>query len=84
MVGAADPPAAPYSAKQTASAGDAKPTTLWLLPLLGAHSLRSPVLVCFPHRTRLQKMILTMRERLSAKMGNQNNNAFKFRKLFQM
>jgi len=33
---------------------------------------------------RLQKIISTMRERLEAKMGNQNNNAFKFRKLFQM
>mmetsp|Transcript_37730 Transcript_37730/g.84079 ORF Transcript_37730/g.84079 Transcript_37730/m.84079 type:complete len:375 (+) Transcript_37730:126-1250(+) len=33
---------------------------------------------------RLQKIISTMRERLEAKMGNSNNNAFKFRKLFQM
>lgn len=35
-------------------------------------------------RKRLQKIISTMRERLEAKMGNQNNNAFKFRKLFQV
>jgi Ca2+-binding EF-hand superfamily protein len=33
---------------------------------------------------RLQKIISTMRERLEAKMGNCNNNGFKFRKLFQM
>ncbi len=36
------------------------------------------------HRKRLQKIISTMRERLEAKMGNQNNNAFKFRRLFQV
>ncbi len=30
-------------------------------------------------RRRLQKIISTMRERLEAKMGNQNNNAFKVR-----
>lgn len=29
-------------------------------------------------------MISTMRERLSAKMGNSNDNAFKMRKLFKM
>eukprot|EP00879_Flechtneria_rotunda_P002409 GHRR01002605.1.p1 GENE.GHRR01002605.1~~GHRR01002605.1.p1 ORF type:complete len:356 (+),score=108.73 GHRR01002605.1:120-1187(+) len=33
---------------------------------------------------RLTKMISTMRERLSAKMGNNNDNAFKMRKLFKM
>jgi Ca2+-binding EF-hand superfamily protein len=31
---------------------------------------------------RLQKMITTMRERMEAKMGNSNNNAFRVRKLF--
>ena len=29
-------------------------------------------------------MISTMRERMSAKMGNSNDNAFKMRKLFKM
>lgn len=29
-------------------------------------------------------MISTMRERLSAKLGNKNDNAFKMRKLFKM
>jgi len=29
-------------------------------------------------------MISTMRERMSAKMGNNNDNAFKMRKLFKM
>ena len=29
-------------------------------------------------------MISTMRERLSAKLGNNNDNAFKMRKLFKM
>ncbi|GBF88223.1 flagellar associated protein [Raphidocelis subcapitata] len=33
---------------------------------------------------RLAKMISTMRERMSAKMGNNNDNAFKMRKLFKM
>lgn len=33
---------------------------------------------------RLAKMISTMRERLSAKLGNNNDNAFKMRKLFKM
>lgn len=33
---------------------------------------------------RLAKMISTMRERMSAKMGNSNDNAFKMRKLFKM
>lgn len=33
---------------------------------------------------RLAKMISTMRERMSAKMGNRNDNAFKARKLFKM
>ncbi|KAI8469618.1 MAG: flagellar associated protein [Monoraphidium minutum] len=33
---------------------------------------------------RLAKMISTMRERMSAKMGNANDNAFKMRKLFKM
>jgi hypothetical protein len=36
------------------------------------------------HSKRLEKIISTMRQRLEAKMGNLNNNAFKFRKLFQM
>jgi hypothetical protein len=35
-------------------------------------------------RKRLAKMISTMRERLSAKLGNNNDNAFKMRKLFKM
>jgi Ca2+-binding EF-hand superfamily protein len=29
-------------------------------------------------------MVSTMRERLSAKLGNSNNNAFKMRRLFKM
>jgi hypothetical protein len=33
---------------------------------------------------RLAKMISTMRERMSAKLGNNNDNAFKMRKLFKM
>ncbi|PNH10163.1 putative calmodulin-like protein 6 [Tetrabaena socialis] len=33
---------------------------------------------------RLQKMISTMRERMEAKLGNSNNNAFRMRKLFKM
>mmetsp|Transcript_29044 Transcript_29044/g.53375 ORF Transcript_29044/g.53375 Transcript_29044/m.53375 type:complete len:356 (-) Transcript_29044:838-1905(-) len=33
---------------------------------------------------RLQKMISTMRERMEAKLGNSNNNAFRTRKLFKM
>lgn len=33
---------------------------------------------------RLAKMIGTMRERMSAKLGNNNDNAFKMRKLFKM
>eukprot|EP00803_Ostreobium_quekettii_P009237 evm.model.scf_479.3 EVM.evm.TU.scf_479.3 scf_479:17845-20257(+) len=33
---------------------------------------------------RLMKMIVRMRERLEAKLGNANNNAFKMRKLFKM
>ncbi|KAF8071076.1 elmoA [Scenedesmus sp. PABB004] len=33
---------------------------------------------------RLAKMLSTMRERLSAKLGNSNDNAFKLRKLFKM
>lgn len=33
---------------------------------------------------RLQKMISTMSERLSAKLGNSNDNAFKMRRLFKM
>jgi hypothetical protein len=37
-----------------------------------------------PCRKRLAKMIATMRERMSAKMGNNNDNAFKMRKLFKM
>jgi hypothetical protein len=37
-----------------------------------------------PCRKRLAKMISTMRERLSAKLGNNNDNAFKMRKLFKM
>lgn len=36
------------------------------------------------HSKRLAKMISTMRERLSAKMGNNNDNAFNMRKLFRM
>ncbi|GFH06208.1 flagellar associated protein, partial [Haematococcus lacustris] len=32
---------------------------------------------------RLRKIIQTMRERLTAKMGNNNDNAFRFRRLFQ-
>jgi len=47
--------------------------TSWLL-------LLPPVL----HSKRLAKMISTMRERLSAKLGNNNDNAFKMRKLFKM
>ncbi len=35
-------------------------------------------------RKRLQKMISTMRERMEAKLGNSNNNAFRMRKLFKM
>lgn len=31
---------------------------------------------------RLQKMITTMRERMDAKCGNSNDNAFRIRKLF--
>lgn len=33
---------------------------------------------------RLQKMIVTMRERLEAKLGNSNDNAFRTRTLFKM
>eukprot|EP01023_Acetabularia_acetabulum_P040624 TRINITY_DN3938_c0_g2_i1.p1 TRINITY_DN3938_c0_g2~~TRINITY_DN3938_c0_g2_i1.p1 ORF type:complete len:367 (-),score=55.95 TRINITY_DN3938_c0_g2_i1:238-1338(-) len=33
---------------------------------------------------RLEKMIRTMAERLSAKLGNSNNNAFRMRRLFKM
>ncbi|GIL66729.1 hypothetical protein Vafri_20218, partial [Volvox africanus] len=32
---------------------------------------------------RLQKMISTMRERMEAKLGNSNNNAFRMRRLFK-
>lgn len=39
------------------------------------------VVVC---SKRLAKMISTMRERMSAKLGNNNDNAFKMRKLFKM
>lgn len=35
-------------------------------------------------RKRLLKMIATMRERMEAKLGNSNDNAFKMRKLFKM
>ncbi len=35
-------------------------------------------------RKRLAKMISTMRERMSAKLGNCNDNAFKMRKLFKV
>lgn len=41
--------------------------------------------MCFlPCSKRLAKMISTMRERMSAKLGNNNDNAFKMRKLFKM
>lgn len=36
------------------------------------------------HSKRLAKMISTMRERMSAKLGNNNDNAFRMRKLFKM
>lgn len=35
-------------------------------------------------RERLLKMMTRMRERLEAKLGNSNDNAFKLRKLFKM
>lgn len=46
-----------------------------------SHQLAAPAVL---HSKRLAKMISTMRERLSAKLGNNNDNAFKMRKLFKM
>lgn len=51
-----------------------------LAPLQGSSSWHA-VHMC---RKRLAKMLGTMRERLSAKLGNNNDNAFKLRKLFKM
>lgn len=41
---------------------------------------------CAPHgvRKRLDEMLGHMKERIGGKIGNQNNNAFKLRKLFAM
>lgn len=52
-------------------------------------SWRSSALTCTARpprarRKRLQKMISTMRERMEAKLGNSNNNAFRMRRLFLM
>ena len=35
-------------------------------------------------RGRLRKMVANMAERLAAKLGNSNDNAFRMRKLFKM
>eukprot|EP00882_Tetradesmus_deserticola_P034617 GHRQ01039781.1.p1 GENE.GHRQ01039781.1~~GHRQ01039781.1.p1 ORF type:complete len:102 (+),score=27.73 GHRQ01039781.1:291-596(+) len=47
-------------------------------------AVHGPFTCLLPCRKRLAKMISTMRERLSAKLGNNNDNAFKMRKLFKM
>jgi hypothetical protein len=54
--------------------------------LLTSCSAQRPaaVLLLCTHSKRLAKMISTMRERMSAKLGNNNDNAFRMRKLFKM
>ncbi len=54
-----------------------------LVPLVLARSSSNAVWL-HACRKRLQKMISTMRERMEAKLGNSNNNAFRMRKLFKM
>lgn len=59
---------------------DLFPSTSAMMPVRSTHTAPP---AC-RHRKRLQKMISTMRERMEAKLGNSNNNAFRMRKLFKM
>ena len=56
---------------------------LWQVHSRSAHPMQAPDIQA-AHRKRLNETFAHMRERISGKLGNRNDNAFRLRKLFAM